>query len=64
MSQLCSESEGFRESPGVMINELIDTIFFIHCHGLQIECVCSHDKRPYWLFETKGRFCIKIEFNS
>ena len=29
-----------------------------------MECVHSRDQRPYWSFETKGRFCIKIEFNS
>ena len=34
------------------------------CVAKCIEGVRSRDQRPYWLFETKGRFCIKIEFNS
>ena len=29
-----------------------------------IKGVRSRDQRPYWFFETKGIFCIKIEFNS
>ena len=37
---------------------------FPHGHYIAVECVCSCDQWPYWLFETKGRFCIKIEFNS
>ena len=32
--------------------------------SFKMECVHSRDQRPYWSFETKGRFCIKIEFNS
>ena len=40
----------------VVVNELLPCC--------RMECVHSRDQRPYWSFETKGRFCIKIEFNS
>ena len=34
---------------------------FVNC--LFLESVRARDQKPYLCYETKGRFCIKIEFN-
>ena len=47
-----------------ILHSFFITTFFIRTLMLRIECFHSRDYPPYWLTETKGSICIKIEFNS